>query len=303
MNCMQEYTHLLLNQYVRPHFRAGVQEVHVIFDSPGSMRETPKELEQRRRDSSVEHCENHECVHLSSTTEIPSKWRALLACRKCKQCLTRYLGHEMLKLVQQLLSSTQSFVCNIGEVAYCVTSSGEKLSCPQLWTNADEADLRVWLHCVHSAGRRKLIFSPDTDVYHAGLTVVPLLPESEIIVQLSKTFKEGSKFLHMNRLLQALRSDPDLLGLPPLIRPQALQTLYVCTGCDYVSFFAGMGKVTFLSTFYQYASFIAGGTDTCGSIGEVSLDTDSSPCLSFFRLVGCAYFGAHGLRLSLKPVL
>ena len=95
---MQEYTHLLLNQYVRPHFRAGVQEVHVIFDSPGSMRETPKELEQRRRDSSVEHCENHECVHLSSTTEIPSKWRALLACRKCKQCLTRYLGHEMLKL-------------------------------------------------------------------------------------------------------------------------------------------------------------------------------------------------------------
>ena len=299
MNCMQEYTHLLLNQCVRPHFRAGVQEVHVIFDSPGSMRETPKELEQRRRDSSVEHCENHERVHLSSTTEIPSKWRALLACRKCKQCLTRYLGHEMLKLVQQLLSSTQSFVCNIGEVAYCVTSSGEKLSCPQLWTNADEADLRVWLHCVHSAGRRKLIFSPDTDVYHAGLTVVPLLPESEIIVQLSKTFKEGSKFLHMNRLLQALRSDPDLLGLPPLIRPQALQTLYVCTGCDYVSFFAGMGKVTFLSTFYQYASFIAGGTDTCGSIGEVSLDTDSSACLSFFCLVGFAYFRAHASAFEL----
>ena len=104
-------------------------------------------------------------------------------------------------------------MCNIGEVAYCVTSSGEKLSCPQLWTNADVADLCVSLHCVHSAGRRKLIFSPDTDVYHADLTVVPLLPEAEIIVQLSNTFKEGSKFLHMNHLLLAIRSYLDLLGL------------------------------------------------------------------------------------------
>ena len=58
-------------------------------------------------------------------------------------------------------------------------------------------------------------------------------------------------------------------------------------------FFAGMGKVSFLSTFYQYASFIAGDTDTCGNIGEVSLDTDSSACLLSFRLVGCAYFRAH----------
>ena len=130
---------------------------------------------------------------------------------------------------------------NVGEVAYCATSTGERLPCPQLWTNADEADLRVWLHCVNSNGTRKLIFSPDTDVYRAGITVAPLLPESEIIEQLSKAFKQGSKFLHLTRLLQAVQSDPDLLGIPPPLRPQAVQTLYVCTGCDYVSFFAGMG--------------------------------------------------------------
>ena len=32
--------------------------------------------------------------------------------------------------------------------------------------------------------------------------------------------------------------------------PQALQSLYVCTGCDYVSFFVGMGKASF---FYQHS--------------------------------------------------
>ena len=105
MSSMQEYTRLLLNQYVRPHFRAGVQEVHVVFDSPGSMRESPKELEQRRRDSGAEHSENHECVPLNSSTTLPTKWRALLACRRCKQCLTEYLAQEMLMLAPQILNS------------------------------------------------------------------------------------------------------------------------------------------------------------------------------------------------------
>lgn len=35
-------------QYVRPHFRAGAQEVHVVFDNPGAMKETPKKIEQKR---------------------------------------------------------------------------------------------------------------------------------------------------------------------------------------------------------------------------------------------------------------
>ena len=55
------------------------------------------------------------CVHYYSYVTIDlgnsytnhQKWRALLACGKCKQCLTQYLGHEMLTLVQQLLSSTR----------------------------------------------------------------------------------------------------------------------------------------------------------------------------------------------------
>ena len=33
--------------------------------------------------------------------------------------------------------------------------------------------------------------------------------------------------------------------------PQIMQTLFVCTGCDYVSFFSGFGKVSFLRYFFQ----------------------------------------------------
>ena len=54
-----------------------------------------------------------------------------------------------------------------------------------LITNADEADLRVWLHCKHSCGVNKLIFSPDTDVYHIGLPLMQSFEECHIIIQLS----------------------------------------------------------------------------------------------------------------------
>ena len=73
-------------------------------------------------------------------------------------CLTHYLAQETLELTPQLRSGAQEFVCNIGEAAHSVTADGEKLLRPQLWTNADQADLRVWLHYIHSTGMRKLIF-------------------------------------------------------------------------------------------------------------------------------------------------
>ena len=53
-----------------------------------------------------------------------------------------------------------------------------------------------------------------------------------------------------------------------------------------------MGKASFLSTFFQYASFIASG-DPPSSIGEVSLDKESLSIFSFIRLVGCAYFKSY----------
>ena len=83
MSCMREYAQLLLAQYIRPHFRAGVQEVHVVFDSPGSMAETPKEVEQKRRDSIVDkQTGSHSYIEIISTTPVPTKWRGSAGMQK-----------------------------------------------------------------------------------------------------------------------------------------------------------------------------------------------------------------------------
>ena len=58
--------------------------------------------------------------------------------------------------------------------AFSIEPSGVQ-ECSQLTTHAEESDTKVWLHLVHDTGNRKLLFSPDTNVYHIGL---PLLNPS-----------------------------------------------------------------------------------------------------------------------------
>ena len=149
------------------------------------------------------------------------------------------------------------------------------------------------MHCVKAAGVRKLVYSPDTDVYHVGLTIVGELEECDVIVQLSKYTDDRARYMHMNNMMTALTTDQDISEIPLEERPQVLQSVYVATGCDYTYFFNGLGKVTFLATFYQHATFIAGRNGPPGSMGQMSLDADSDARFSFLQLIGCAFYKQH----------
>ena len=126
----------------------------------------------------------------------------------------------------------------------------------RLMCNAEETDYWIWLHVLNSAGEKKLVLSPDTDVYHIGLPHI-VGTDLDVIVRLSPFNCKELRVLHMQHLLTAFTNDPDLLAtiLEPLT-PLAMQALYVCTGCDFISFFHGFGKASFLSTFFEYGDFI-----------------------------------------------
>ena len=114
MTCMEQYVKLLLSRFVKPHFSAGVIEVHVVFDAPGSQCESPKEIEQNRRDKCAkEEVGPHNCVEFSSDLLIPDKWRNVLSCRICKKSLTRYIAEfiSASKRWHGLLSSLDNLRC------------------------------------------------------------------------------------------------------------------------------------------------------------------------------------------------
>ena len=77
MSCMEEYVKLLLARFVKPHFIAGAIEVHVVFDVPGSQPESPKEIEQLKRDKNTQEAttNTHNCIQFCSDLLVPEKWR------------------------------------------------------------------------------------------------------------------------------------------------------------------------------------------------------------------------------------
>lgn len=73
-----------------------------------------------------------------------------------------------------------------------------------------------------------------------------------------------------------------------------IQVIFICTGCDYISFFHGFGKASFLHTLYQYADFITSESmDTPGSLSDIDEHGLEDGFLSCVRLIGCAYFQKH----------
>lgn len=68
----------------------------------------------------------------------------------------------------------------------------------------------------------------------------------KVVVQLNKYDSREMRYLSLSGLNDALLNDPDLGFLSSQDLPQILQALYISTGCDYISFFSGIGKATFI---------------------------------------------------------
>ncbi len=65
-------------------------------------------------------------------------------------------------------------------------------------------------------------------------------------------------YVHLNNLVLALEYDPDLASLPRPKLNKIFQILFICSGCDYISYFHGHGKAVFFNNFFQHAQFITG---------------------------------------------
>ena len=62
------------------------------------------------------------------------------------------------------------------------------------------------------------------------------------MVKLSPFTSLEQRLLNTQALITALASDPDLALIPQPLSPSIMQMLYVCTGCDFISFINGLGN-------------------------------------------------------------
>ena len=153
--------------------------------------------------------------------------------------------------------------------------------------------MRIWRHAYQSKANKILIYSPDTDVYNIGLPLTSISSHVECIVQINLPHSNEQRFVSINNLQTALDNDPDLASIDRERLPSTLQMLFIVSGCDYMSYFAGIGKAAFLNAFYHYSDFITGNKQE-GSLSDSSSESEMKiGFLSFVRLIGTLYFKKH----------
>ena len=112
---MVDYAKFLLIRFIEAQFRCGCYEVHVIFDNPDRLQNTPKYFEHLRRDKLASIQTNHCCDTITGTSKIPKKWREdLINCRECKRSLVKYLTQYFLHNVHQHLHEGQTLIWQVG---------------------------------------------------------------------------------------------------------------------------------------------------------------------------------------------
>ena len=162
----------------------------------------------------------------------------------------------------------------------------------QYRSNAEEADNQIWIHAIQSWATNILIYSPDTDVYNIGLGLVTQTIQKLYIIKLNVPQVAEKRYLLLNNLHTALLNDPDLASVPRDSIGVTMQTLFISTDCDFVSYFKSLGKATILNIFFQHAEFICG-ANTPGCLHHTLPHNRESGFLSFIRFIGTCYFKKH----------
>ena len=194
-----DYTKFLIQRFIIPRFKQGSQSVHVIFDNPGRLPQTPKSCERARHDVSAPIHEGHTCDTIESQMSLPKKWlEGLINCRTCKRSLVLFLSGALLKTAQSSLEQGQRLVVaggfqgDLQDTAWYVESPGVLQPDPTL---KEKTDTRVWRHVQQTTGSKCLVVSPDTDVYMIGLLLYHG-ENKDIIVQINPYNKREVQYNH-----------------------------------------------------------------------------------------------------------
>ena len=291
-----------MKRFIQVHLNRGTNEIHIIFVNPGMLPNTPKQFEQQRRDATGKISANHCCDDLSNATPVHTgKWReTFINCRECERNLVKYLGKFILDNIATYLNTFQRvYVAGATDNHLCWYVQGRNSPQPEprFSSNAEEADTRVWLHVKNSTSSKILVESCDTDVYHIGFPL-ECVHVKKVIIRISRYNAQQMKFIKLSEFVNTLLHDPDLVSINPSILPRVIQSLYTLSGCDYISFFSQLGKATFLSDFFEYASFITAG-NTDDAPGTLAC-TDVHGFLSFIRLIGVTYFKKHSSAFEVE---
>ena len=290
-----EYVTSLYKQWVSYYFSKyrSVSQVDLAFDKQSEAGLTPKQFERRRRDSIGS--PNDSFFTINKDTKLPGKWNDFMSVRGNKKLLVHFVCDSFCELGQFHLQPGQSLILSGGfsqEGMTVLVQHNQSSPVSSLQHNHEEGDSLVWFLATQSSGSNILIYSPDNDTFNIGLPLASQYSK-QFTVQL-KSSNYDKQYLLLNKLTSILQHHSSFHTISPLELFNTLQSLFICTGCDYISYFKNHGKKMFYKTFIDNTEFIQGRLDgTGGKLCDTSESNRNKGFLAFIRLVGCEYFSKY----------
>ena len=66
----KDYSEFLVKCYLSPHIKGNTNEIHVLFDDPDQMQESPKQIERKRRNESHSIVKQHHCINIHDKDHV-----------------------------------------------------------------------------------------------------------------------------------------------------------------------------------------------------------------------------------------
>ena len=180
-----DYTILLVRRWLLTHIASPCTErIHVLFDHPVRIQQSPKDVERARRDKSASDLHSLFSIDfpIENSTLIPyggqNFWRKFITNRKYKGELVKYPSHSFLGIFPNYLKGRQKYATaggfdhpdmrNKAFMCYSTNDNFLPIEVPSLKSDHVETDSRASLHALHGSLINILIFSRDTDTCHNG---------------------------------------------------------------------------------------------------------------------------------------
>ena len=156
-------------------------------------------------------------------------------------------------------------------------------------TNHEESDTQIWTHVVDTASSVVHIRSIDSDIGMISLPLFQKFSNKHVYIEFQSA---PILFIHLNKLVAGVENDDHLVCIPQENRTKVAQTVYIASGCDFVSYWVGLGKTRYFKAFFQCADFISGHRNPAlyGCLSYTSEALREVDALAFYRLIGSLYF-------------
>jgi hypothetical protein len=310
-NTFGDYAAYLFRKWISHNFMIkGYVEIHVCFDRQLADIVSPKCIERNRRDGEKSKTESKIYQEINEKSQTPYHWFNFLANRSNKKIFVDFLCRHFIKLGGKLLDSSHILIVSGGfkaagtaQMVMRVVEEQEEEEFPlrPFFNNHVEADTMMFLHavnCAHSSDPI-VIYSSDTDIMHIGLLIVNKYPNIHLIVHF-KASAGQNLYVDLNELLHLLSMDIELRLIDPKHLPSEIQSLFICSGCDYVSFFRHFSKAVFYDAYFNNIRFISGDTAYEGMLSDTDPDNWHIGFQAFCRLIGCVYIKKCALYFQYK---